>query len=269
MSGNRKLPLVGIPCDMREIGIHPFHAAGEKYINAVAHGAHVMPVLLPCFGKGRDLEPLDSLYAVEDLLDRIDGVFLPGSPSNVHPDLYGGQAPRPATLLDPQRDSLVLPLIRCCLDRGMPLFAVCRGIQELNVALGGTLHQHVEEVAGRMDHREDKSQPRDRQYAPAHDVEVHPGGVLQEIVGCGSRRVNSVHGQGIDRLAPGLRLEATAPDGQIEAVSVTDAPTLQLGVQWHPEWRYRERQNDRALFSAFGEACRSWRRNGRATARAA
>jgi len=252
------LPFVGIPCDIREIAPHPFHAVGEKYINGVAHGATAIPLLIPGFGGGRDLESLDGLIDLDEMLDGLDGIFLPGSPSNVEPLHYGGHQPRPTTLLDRQRDSLALPLIRRVIARGMPMFAVCRGMQELNAALGGSLFQHVEEVAGRFDHRAPDA-PRDVQYEPAHDISVVPGGVLHRLTGLATYRVNSLHGQGIDRLAPGLTVEAVAPDGQIEAVTVTGAPTFQLGVQWHPEWRFCERAFDHVLFTAFGEACRAYR----------
>ncbi len=252
------LPLVGIPCDVREIAPHPFHAVGEKYIDALAHGAAVMPLLLPSFGAGRDLAPLEGRYGADDLLERLDGVFLPGSPSNVEPRHYGGPAPRPDTLLDRQRDSLALPLVRRAVARGVPLLAVCRGIQEMNAALGGTLFQHVCEVAGRMDHRPNagKGAPRELLYGPAHEVETVAGGLLRRLTGLERYTVNSVHGQGIDRLAAALRVEARAGDGQIEAVAVEGA-AFQLGVQWHPEWRFRERACDHALFAAFGEACRA------------
>ena len=258
MTHQGSLPLVGIPCDLRIIGIHPMHVVGEKYINAVAHGAGVMPMLMPCFGEGSDLEPLENLYSVDDLLDRVDGVFLPGSPSNVGPHHYGGHAPRPDTLQDPQRDALTLPMIRRIVERGIPMLAVCRGIQELNAALGGSLFQHVEEEPGRMDHRENKDDPREKQYGPAHSIKVTPGGVLHGITGLETYEINSIHGQGVNQPAERLQVEAVAPDGQIEAVSVKGAPFLQLGVQWHPEWRFRERKPDHALFTAFGEACRAY-----------
>ena len=177
----------------------------------------------------------------------------------MNPRHYGGRPPRPTTLLDSQRDALTLPLIRRIVARDMPLFAVCRGIQELNAALGGTLFQHVEEVPGRMDHRENKEDPRHKQYAPVHDVLLAEGGVLRRITGLASYKVNSIHGQGIDRPAEALDVEAVAPDGQIEAVSVRGARHFQIGVQWHPEWHFRERAPDVALFAAFGEACRAWR----------
>ena len=258
MAPTGPLPLVGIPCDIREIAPHPFHAVGEKYINGVAHGARAIPLLIPGFGGGRDMAPLDELIDIDDLLDGLDGIFLPGSPSNVEPRLYGGHAPRPTTLLDVQRDVLSMPLIRRTIARGMPLFAVCRGIQELNAALGGTLFQHVEEVPGRFDHRA-PDVPRDEQYKVTHDIAVTPGGLLHRITGKTRYMVNSLHGQGIDSLAPGLTVEAVAPDGQIEAVSLTGAPVFQFGVQWHPEWRFQERAEDHALFTAFGDACRAHR----------
>lgn len=256
MAPNGPLPLVGIPCDIREIAPHPFHAVGEKYINGVAHGALAIPLLIPGFGGGRDMAPLDDLIDIDDLLDGLDGIFLPGSPSNVGPHHYGGHEPRPTTLLDPQRDTLAMPLIHRTIARDMPLFAVCRGIQELNAAMGGTLFQHVEEIPGRIDHRA-PDVPRDEQYKVTHDIAVTHGGLLHSITGKTHYMVNSLHGQGIDRLADGLTVEALADDGQIEAVSVTGAPTFQLGVQWHPEWRFQERAEDHALFTAFGEACRA------------
>ncbi|MBT5434764.1 MAG: gamma-glutamyl-gamma-aminobutyrate hydrolase family protein [Alphaproteobacteria bacterium] len=259
MTDHGALPLVGIPCDLRQIGIHAMHVVGEKYINAVAHGARAMPMLLPCFGRGSDLEPLESLYSIDALLDRIDGVFLTGSPSNVGPHHYGGHQPRETTLLDDQRDALTLPMIRRVVERQIPLLAVCRGIQELNAALGGTLHQHVEEIEGRMDHRENKDDPKEIQYGPAHDVSLTKGGALEQITGLDHFTVNSIHGQGVDQPAQGLQVEAVAPDGHIEALSVRGAETLQLGVQWHPEWRYHERAFDHALFTALGGACRAYR----------
>ena len=136
------LPVVGIPCDVFDKGLHPFHGVGEKYINAVAHGARVLPLLIPGLGAGRDLEPVSDLIPLSALLDGLDGIFLTGSPSNVEPVHYAGAPSAPGTSHDPQRDATTLPLIRLALERGVPLFCVCRGLQELNVALGGTLHQH-------------------------------------------------------------------------------------------------------------------------------
>ncbi len=243
-----KKPLVGIPCDLRMIGPHPFHAVGEKYIVAVRDGANAIPVLLPVLEK-----PID----IEEILETVDGILLTGSPSNVAPRRYGGKAPREGVLQDERRDATTLPLIKNIVAHGLPLLAVCRGFQELNVAYGGTLHQHVEEVPGRLDHREDKDQPLDLQYAPAHDVHLTPGGRLEAIAGLPTIKVNSLHGQGVDRVGEGLAVEAVAPDGTVEGLRVRNARSFALGVQWHPEWRFWENDFSKALFAAFGQALRT------------
>lgn len=240
-------PLVGIPCDHRMIGPHPFHAVGEKYIVAARDGADAIPVLIPVLEK-----PID----VEEILNTVDGILLTGSPSNVAPGLYGGPAPREGVLQDARRDATTVPLIRHIVDRGLPLLAICRGFQEFNVAYGGTLFQHVEEQPGRLDHREDKLQPLDVQYAPIHDVHLTPGGQLEAIAGMATIKVNSLHGQGVDRVGEGLAIEAVAPDGQIEGLRVRNAQNFALAVQWHPEWRFWENDFSKALFAAFGQAMR-------------
>jgi len=232
------------------IGLHPFHAVGEKYIVAVRDGAGALPVLVPV---------LETPLEIDEIVDTVDGIMLTGSPSNVAPVLYGGPNPRPGVLQDARRDATTLPLIKTIVERGVPLLAVCRGFQELNVAYGGTLFQHVEEVPGRFDHREDKNQPLDVQYGPAHDVHLTPGGRLEMLAGTRTIKVNSLHGQGIDKLGPGLAVEAVAPDGQIEAVRVRDAQSFAFGVQWHPEWRFSENEFSKALFAAFGAAMQARR----------
>lgn len=227
------------------IGPHPFHAVGEKYVVAVRDGAHALPLLIPV---------LETPIDIEEVLEAVDGILLTGSPSNVAPKRYGGATPREGALQDERRDATTLPLIRAIVEHGTPLLAVCRGFQELNVAHGGTLHQHVEEVPGRMDHREDKTAPLDVQYAPIHDVTL--SGTLERIAGARTIKVNSLHGQGIDRLGDRLIAEAIAPDGQIEGARVKDARAFALGVQWHPEWRFWENDFSKRLFAAFGEAMR-------------
>ncbi len=249
-------PLVILPCDVKQVGIHPFHCVGEKYINAVAHGADSWPLLLPAFGGGADLEPLTGHVDIDGLLATVDGVFLPGSHSNVAPAEYGAPDD-PDMALDLQRDAGTLVLIRRTIALGVPLFAVCRGIQELNVALGGTLEPAVHEQPGMMDHREETSQPRHVQYAPRHPVDLAEGGMLQRLLGARQIGVNSLHGQGLRDLAPGLTVEGRAPDGLVEAVSMPGAPGFVLGVQWHPEWGWRNDPASVALFGAFGEAVRA------------
>lgn len=241
-------PVVIIPCDHRLAGGLGFHTAGEKYILGAAKGAQGLPLLLPVLGTGIDLDAVLALA---------DGILLTGSPSNVAPHRYGGASPREAGTLDEQRDATNLALITKALAEGMPLLAICRGFQELNVALGGTLHQHLEELPGRLDHRSRPTDPIERQYAPAHPVAVVPGSTLGAITKAAGFDVNSLHSQGIDRLAGGLSAEAHAPDGTIEAVRVTDAKGFALGVQWHPEWEFWKNPVSQAILGAFGDAIRA------------
>lgn len=248
-------PTILLPCDVKPVGLHAFHCVGEKYIDAVAHGADAWPLLLPAFGGGKDLVPLTGHVDLEALLAGVDGIFLPGSASNVHPARYGGSdvdAQKP----DLQRDALTFPLITTALALRVPVLAVCRGLQELNAALGGTLHPAVHEVPGLMDHRENSDDPREQQYASAHPVRLAPGGRLQRLFGTDEIAVNSLHGQGIRDLAQGLVVEATAPDGLVEAVSSATYPGFLLGVQWHPEWAWRDNPSSAALLRAFGDAAR-------------
>ncbi len=243
----KRSPIVGIPCDYRMAGAHPFQMVGEKYIAAVREGSNSIPLLIPV------LEPP---LAPEDVIGTVDGLLFTGSPSNVAPRHYGGPSPREGVLQDERRDATDLELLRAAIAQGVPVLCVCRGFQELNVAFGGTLHQHVHEVEGRNDHREDRSAPLDVQYGPAHEVGVKEGGLLARILDDRSFRVNSLHSQGIDRLAPGMHADAVAPDGQIEAISMPAAKGFVLGVQWHPEWLWERDPVSRAIFDAFGKALR-------------
>jgi putative glutamine amidotransferase len=245
-------PLIGVPTCLVPHDGFGFHQAGDKYVDSVIDGAGGMPLLIPALGPRLDFDAL---------LDGFDGLLITGSPSNVEPHHYGGPPPRPDCLRDPARDATTLPLIRRALDRAVPLLAICRGLQELNVALGGSLHQEVHELPGRADHRSDKAVPLAERYEPAHPVQLVPDGMLQRLLGgTATIRVNSLHGQAIDRLADNLVVEALAPDGTIEAVSVGDASGFALAVQWHPEWRLLENPTSRRLFAAFGAACRARQR---------
>jgi putative glutamine amidotransferase len=244
---SKRPPIVGIPCDHRMVGKHAFHMVGEKYIAAVRGGSGALPLLIPV---------LPNAIPSDEILAGVDGLFFTGALSNVAPRLYGGASPREGVLQDEFRDTTTLPLLKAAIASATPVLAVCRGFQELNVALGGTLHQHVQEVPGRSDHREDNAAPLDVQYGPAHDVTVRDGGLLSRIVREKTFKVNSLHGQGIDRLASGLHADAIAPDGQIEAVSMPGAKGFLFAVQWHPEWKWAQNPQSRAIFAAFGEAVR-------------
>jgi len=248
ISGNR--PLVGVVSDRRMIGPHPFHMVGEKYLQAIADGAEAYPVAIPSLADGFD---------VLDIIDRLDGLFLTGSPSNLEPKHYLGSPSKPGTWHDPERDLAALALIPAAIRVGMPLFAVCRGYQEMNVAFGGTLHQLIHEVPGYGVHKEDPEDSLEDQYAPSHQVEFVQGGLLHRITGARKVPVNSLHSQAVDRLGDELQVEAVADDGLIEAFSVKEAPGFTLGVQWHPEWMVTENAVSMAIFGAFGDACRRYR----------
>lgn len=221
---------------------------GEKYIVAVRDGAGAIPLLIPV---------LEKPIPPSDLVASLDGLLFTGSPSNVSPSHYGGPAPREGNIADENRDSTTLPLLRVAIAAGTPVLCICRGFQELNVAMGGTLLQHVKEEPGRLDHTAVNKKTIAEKYAPVHDVMVEAGGLLAEIVRERSFTVNSLHAQAIDRLAPGFKIEARAPDGTVEAASIPEAKGFVLGVQWHPEWRWWENPQSRAIFAAFGEAVRA------------
>ena len=243
-------PIVIVPACTRHIGTHPDHAVHSKYIDAVVQGAHCMPLILPALGAQTDFDAV---------LSASDGIMLTGSASNLQAILYGQEVLNLELPQDHARDATTLPLIRAALRRGIPLMAICRGFQELNVALGGTLHQAVHEVPGMLDHRDSPQDPLEKQYGPAHRVNIAPGGKLAHILdGAREIMVNSLHGQGVDRLAPGLVAEATADDGLVEACTVATAPGFTLAVQWHPEWLATANQDSMKMFQAFGQACRTY-----------
>ncbi len=250
--------MVGISCCNKPFGIFatPNHAASDSYVRVTLGPVGGVPVLLPAAGEA----------LVPDILPRLDGLILTGSRSNVHPDHYDGPAHAAGTPEDPQRDATTLPLIRAAIAAGVPLLAICRGFQELNVALGGSLDQRIQDLPGRIDH----STPSDQRLGgvrtgKAHAVRVAMDGMLARIWnGAGlpwqpeAVKVNSLHNQGVKRLAPRLRAEAWAPDGTIEAVHVPDAPGFVLGIQWHPEYDWETDPLSRAIFEAFGEAAAAW-----------
>jgi putative glutamine amidotransferase len=245
-------PVVGIPACAKMLSERMFHQTPARYAAAIFGGSGVLPIMIPPLGE-----------AQLELLDRLDGLLIPGSPSNVHPDHYAGGPSLTPDRHDLDRDATTLRLIPEAIARGVPVLAICRGIQELNVALGGTLHQLLHEVDGRADHRAGPG-TLDRQYGPKHLVSV--SGALARIVDATTILVNSLHGQAIDTVAPGCVVEAWAPDGTIEAVRVGSARGWAFGVQWHPEWEYASDSASLALFQAFGDACRAYQQGLRKAA---
>jgi putative glutamine amidotransferase len=243
--------LVWLPADHRLLGNEqrsmPFLVLGDKYARAVKCHAGAQPVVFAL----ADAEHIDGLLAL------VDGVMLTGSPSNVHPSLFGAEVADPSLPLDPQRDALTLALVAACVAQGVPLLGICRGFQEINVALGGTLHQQVHGLPEHLDHRELAGGSYEQQYAPSHSVRFEKDSAFARWAGAEVAMVNSLHGQGVGRLAQGLRALAYAPDGLVEAFEVKAAKAFAYAVQWHPEWKASENPFYAAIFQAFGEACRT------------
>jgi putative glutamine amidotransferase len=244
----RMKPLIGITCCSIAYGVYGMgkHAASDTYVRATDLIVGGVPVLLPANGDQADIAAL---------LGRLDGIVLTGSRSNVCPDHYAGPAHPEGVPEDRLRDAVVLPLIRAAISRGTPLLAICRGMQELNVALGGSLIQRLQDVPGNLDHSTPSDQPDARiRQGRAHDVRITPGSWLHRVAGATVIGVNSLHNQGIDRLADGLAVDAVAPDGVIEAVHVLAARGFAVGVQWHPEYDFAANPVSASIFRAFADA---------------
>ena len=245
MNRDHSKPLIGVSACRKQIDPHPYNVVGEKYIDGVVDGADAMAMMIP---------PLGSRLDIEELLSRVDGLLLTGSSSNIEPQHYGGNNSVPPH--DPHRDATTLKLLRRAVERAIPLLAICRGCQEVNVAYGGTLPPQLDQVEGLIRHREDSTRPLDEQYAPTHKLELTDTGLLASLAGTTDVSVNSLHTQGVAKLGAGLVVEATAPDGLIEAFSVQGSAAFSLAVQWHPEWKVAENPFYLAIFRAFGTACR-------------
>ena len=239
-------PIIGITTCFEKQGAHDYHQTGDKYISAVINAVGGLPILIPAVG--------DKLQ-IDQLLDTVDGLLLTGSYSNIEPHQYNRHPSDGETKHDPNRDATTLRLIPEAIDAGVPVFAICRGCQEMNVAFGGTLHEKVHEVPNMIDHREDYTLDLEGQYGFSHKINIVPHGILDQISDEKEPMVNSVHWQGVDQLGNGLRVEGTAPDGLVEAFSVYDSHSFALAVQWHPEWKVMENLFYKSIFKKFGDAC--------------
>ena len=250
-------PVVAIASDRIEIHGHASHVATHGYVRAVSEAAQALPLMLPALGEALD---------ADTLIASIDGIVLTGSPSNVDPSRYGAAQPHAPMLLDRDRDAAILPLLPRLIRAGVPVLGICRGFQELNVIFGGTLNPAVHELPGALDHREgDHARPVERWYDDSHPLHIVPGGRLAALAGGTHAVVNSLHHQGVERLGQGLRVEARAPDGLVEAFSIESAPQFTLAVQWHPEMRIDDSPLAHAIFVAFGKACRARQQQRRST----
>ncbi len=240
-----KRPLVGITADLRPARKSLAHMVGDKYIRAVWEAAGCAPVIIPTLAESLDCT---------DLLDGLDGLVFTGGPSNVHPARYGQAPSERHEPYGEARDALAFRLIDLALEKGLPALFICRGLQELNAALGGSLHARLHEVAGCLDHRMPRHEDLDVCYGLRHGMAFTAGGTFARIAGATEIQVNSLHKQGIDQVAPGLEVEGYAPDGTPEAVTVAGAKAFALGVQWHPEYKPLENDFSTKLFRAFSEA---------------
>lgn len=261
MSASPPKPLVGIPASQIYIPSHSLaqHGIGERYIRGVADGAGALPMIIPALADD---------YDFADLADRLDGLMLTGGRANVEPHHYDGPPFPDDEIRDPPRDNTVLPLIRECVARGVPVFGSCRGIQEINVACGGSLHYRTHMVPGYDDHRMPRDGDMEHKFSPRHLVVMAENGYFHELAGEREIMVNSLHGQSVDTVAPGFEVECVSLDGVIEGIRHTESETFCVGVQWHAEWRFEENALSHGLWRAFGDACRerAVRRTGRRVA---
>ena len=244
------MPLVGVAATYSTDNPNkfPLHTTSDKYLRSVIDGSGAVPVSIPALGDMLD---------VARIADSLDGLLLPGGRANIEPHHYGGPAFPDEEFIDPGRDATVLPLIRACIDKGVPVFGICRGIQELNVALGGSLHYRIHLLPGKEDHRMRRDVDTiEERFALRQSIHITADSLLEELAGAAEVMVNSLHGQGIDRPADGLVIEASSPDGVIEAIRLPTAKSFTVGVQWHAEWGFENHMLSRRLFEAFGQAAR-------------
>ena len=247
MSTKHLPPIIGVSGCRKDIDGIDYDSAPHIFVEGLEKACGAVPLVVPTLGDALDRK---------SLLKHVDGLLFTGSVSNVEPHHYDGPNSKEDTIHDPYRDATTLPLIRDAVEAGIPILCVCRGFQELNVAFGGTLHQHVNEVEGMLDHRSNPDQTWEERFDFAHDVTLTEGGVFAQWAGTTEMTVNSLHGQGVDRLAERLQQEAVAPDGLIEAATVKEARRFAAGVQWHPEWRIMENPFSLKLFRAFVDSAR-------------
>lgn len=240
-------PIIGVPMCIKMSEGQNIHWVGDKYLRALTEVAGAYPLSFPALGE---------IIELDRLLDRLDGLMFTGSASNVAVHHYKGDPDRPESPQDPGRDGITLPLLRRAIEREMPILCICRGMQELNVALGGTLHTQIHTKPDHLDHRAPENVPFEDKYSPRHEVQFTPGGKFATLLGKEKTRINSLHWQAMENLSPKLVVEGRAPDGVIEAVSIKDYNNFGLATQWHPEFRAAENPDSTKLFRAFGEACR-------------
>ena len=243
-------PVVGIIGNSHLINeSYHIHGGGLMNSHAVADVARCLPLIVA---------PDPSVSDIGDLMDACDGFLFTGGRANVHPEEYGEDETPAHGTFDRERDRLTLPLIRALVERGQPFLGVCRGFQEVNVAMGGSLYPEIRELPGRMNHRMPPDGTIEEKFALRHEVTFTEGGPFARLMGDSKVRTNTLHGQGIKVPGPRVVIDGLAPDGTPEAIYVKDAPGFTLSVQWHPEYKAHEDAVSTKLFSAFGDAARAW-----------
>jgi putative glutamine amidotransferase len=250
-------PIVGIISNSYLLDeSYPVFAGGTMNMEAVTEVSDCMPLLIPA----------DPRYvSIEELVETCDGFVLTGGRANVHPEEYGEVATESHGTFDRARDAITLPLVRACVERGQPVFGICRGFQEVNVAMGGSLYPEIRDLPGRDNHRMPPDGTLEEKFELRHCVSVTQGGVFNEVLGATRVMTNTLHGQGIKTPGARIEIDGTAPDGTPEAIYVRDAPGFTLAVQWHPEWNAANDPVSRALFEAFGKAVRDWQQGRKTT----
>ena len=256
MTTNRKRPTIGIIGNRSILGDdYPVHGSGVTNVEAISEVARCMPLVVPADPK---------VVSVTELMAACDGFLFTGGRPNVHPEEYGHEPTEKHGEFDRARDGITLPLIRACVESGQPIFGICRGFQEFNVAMGGTLHPEIRELPGRMNHRMPPEGTIEEKFALRHCVHFDEDGVFHHLLGDTAVMTNTLHGQGICCPGPRVVVEGRADDGTAEALHIEGAPGFAVAVQWHPEWNAANDPVSRALFGAFGDAARAWA-SGRAT----
>jgi putative glutamine amidotransferase len=243
-------PVIGIIGNISLLNnTYAVHAGGTMNSDAVAEVSGGLPIIIPSDPR---------LVSVAELLELCDGFLLTGGRPNVHPEEYGEEESPAHGSFDRSRDAITLPLVRACVERGQPVFGICRGFQEVNVAMGGTLHPEIRDLPGRLNHRMPPDGTLEEQFALRHIVRFSKDGPFHRLMGGAEVLTNTLHGQGINRPGPRVVIDGWAPDGTPEAIYIKDAPGFTLSVQWHPEWQARRDPVSRPLFRAFGEAAAAW-----------
>ena len=241
-------PIVGIISNAHILDdSYPVQLAGTSNIEAVADVTNAMPVLFPA---------LPAITDIDEICSRFDGILLTGARPNVHPSEYGEEATDAHGVFDLERDAVALPLIRACVEQGVPILGICRGFQEFNVAFGGSLYPEIRDLPGRMNHRMPPEGTIEEKFAMRHDVNLAPDGHFAKIFGSQTVETNSLHGQGIKKAGDRIIVEGYATDGTPEAIRVRDASNFAYAVQWHPEWNAQHDSVSKPLFQAFGQAMR-------------